>query len=84
MAYESASGIQREPGASAVAPAQPGKAVDRPRAAESAALLSGPPREEAIRLLAYSLFEERGRVGGNELDDWLKAEAILNSVNAEP
>ncbi len=30
--------------------------------------------EETIRTLAYELYEERGREGGHELDDWLRAE----------
>lgn len=83
MAYASASRFQGEPDASAVAQVQPAVAAERSRAAAPHALLPAPAREEAIRLLAYSLFEERGRVEGYDLDDWLKAEAILNSVNAE-
>jgi len=30
-----------------------------------------------IRQLAYRLYEERGRVDGCDLEDWLEAEAIL-------
>ncbi len=30
--------------------------------------------EEEIRTRAYELYEERGRDGGHELDDWLRAE----------
>jgi len=30
-----------------------------------------------IRELAYKLFEEHGRVDGNDLRDWLEAETIL-------
>ena len=30
---------------------------------------------EAIRLRAYSIFEQRGREHGHDLDDWLIAEA---------
>jgi len=30
--------------------------------------------EETIRTRAYELYEERGREGGHELDDWLRAE----------
>jgi hypothetical protein len=32
---------------------------------------------EAISNRAYELFEERGREGGRELDDWLRAEREL-------
>jgi len=31
--------------------------------------------EEAIRLRAYSIYEQRGREHGHDLDDWLIAEA---------
>jgi len=31
--------------------------------------------EEKIRLRAYQLYEERGRIDGQALDDWLQAEA---------
>jgi len=31
--------------------------------------------EEAIRLRAYSIYEQRGREHGHNLDDWLIAEA---------
>lgn len=30
-----------------------------------------------IRELAYRLYEDRGRVDGRELDDWLEAESII-------
>jgi hypothetical protein len=32
-------------------------------------------REDSIREAAYFYFEARGRVGGHELEDWLRAEA---------
>jgi hypothetical protein len=39
------------------------------------------PKEEGrtsnIRELAYRLYEERGRLDGRDLEDWLEAEAIL-------
>lgn len=31
--------------------------------------------QQQIRLRAYQLFEQRGRMHGRDLDDWLKAEA---------
>ena len=31
--------------------------------------------EDKIRLRAYQLYEERGRIDGHDLDDWLQAEA---------
>ena len=34
--------------------------------------------EETIRRRAYQLYEQRGRVDGHELDDWLQAETELS------
>ena len=31
-----------------------------------------------IALKAYELYEQRGRIDGHALEDWLKAEAIIN------
>jgi hypothetical protein len=36
------------------------------------------PVEEAIRVRAYQLYEERGRVDGQALTDWLNAQAQIN------
>lgn len=33
-----------------------------------------PTIEEAIRIRAYELFEERGRENGHDQEDWLRAE----------
>ena len=33
-----------------------------------------PGREEQIRRRAYFLYEQRGRVNGHDVDDWLQAE----------
>jgi len=38
--------------------------------------------EERIRLRAYELYEERGKLDGHALDDWLQAEAELTEQNA--
>ena len=36
--------------------------------------------EEAVRRRAYERYEERGRIDGHELEDWLEAEAqVLGS-----
>lgn len=32
------------------------------------------PDEQKIRLKAYEIYEQRGRMEGRELDDWLQAE----------
>jgi Protein of unknown function (DUF2934) len=38
-----------------------------------------PEFEELIRSRAYYLYEQRGRVDGHDLEDWLQAEAELTS-----
>jgi hypothetical protein len=38
-----------------------------------------PELEQAIRLRAYKLFEQRGRELGHDLDDWLQAQTELTS-----
>jgi hypothetical protein len=40
-------------------------------------------RDQTIRDLAYSFFEERGRVYGHELEDWLKAEAQVMQIEQQ-
>jgi outer membrane protein TolC len=40
--------------------------------------------EEQIRQRAYQLYEKRGRVDGNDMDDWLIAEReVLGSRQAK-
>jgi hypothetical protein len=36
--------------------------------------------EEAIRERAYELYEQRGRLDGHALDDWLTAEAEIHQA----
>ena len=40
--------------------------------------------EEKIRLRAYELYEERGRVYGFALGDWLQAEAEILGRRGQP
>lgn len=47
------------------------------------ALLEGPTREEMIRVRAYERYERNGRVDGNQLDDWLAAEAEVGAMMGE-
>ena len=35
-------------------------------------------RDQRIRCRAYALYEERGRVDGHDVDDWLQAEAEVS------
>ena len=37
--------------------------------------------EDEIRRRAFELFEERGGQGGQELEDWLRAEREIRSAN---
>jgi hypothetical protein len=39
-------------------------------------------REEQIRVRAYELFEQHGRHEGNDLEDWLEAEAEILEADA--
>jgi hypothetical protein len=40
-------------------------------------------REEQVRRLAYSIWEEEGCPDGRNVEHWLKAEAILQTENGE-
>jgi hypothetical protein len=40
-------------------------------------------RQQAVRLRAYAIYEQRGRQHGHDLDDWLIAEAeVVGSAYA--
>lgn len=57
-------------GTKAAQPAPPPAAAN-----PSAAAPPAEQKDEFVRQAAYCYYEARGRVGGHELDDWLKAEA---------
>lgn len=40
-------------------------------------------REQIIRATAYALFEARGCVYGHDLEDWLKAEAMVQTTTQD-
>jgi len=40
--------------------------------------LRSPELEKQIRARAYEIYEQRGRDGGHQIDDWLQAEAELS------
>jgi hypothetical protein len=46
---------------------------------KQSAAVAVPSLEEKIRLRAYTLYEERGREDGHDVDDWLRAEAELTA-----
>jgi len=43
---------------------------------------SGKPTAEDIACRAYAIYEERGRIDGGDLDDWLQAERELTQNTA--
>lgn len=46
----------------------------------TAKIETDPNREQEIRLRAYTLYEERGREDGHDIDDWLRAEAEVSTT----
>ena len=40
--------------------------------------------EEKIRLRAYQLYDQRGKIEGHALDDWLQAEAEILGTAKRP
>jgi len=42
---------------------------------------SSPNLEQAIRLRAYQLYEQRGRTPGHEHEDWFRAEQEVTAQN---
>jgi len=44
---------------------------------EPASIVTDPKLEEEIRRRAYTLYEQRGREDGHDIDDWLRAEAEI-------
>lgn len=54
----------------------------QPKAAKPAAAKPAEGHEEAVRRMAYLLYEQRGCVDGYEVDDWLRAEALVTEQAA--
>lgn len=44
------------------------------------AIAFGTAREDLIRQTAYSFYQARNFLGGHALQDWLKAEAMVNQM----
>jgi hypothetical protein len=42
-------------------------------------IVTDPNLEEEVRRRAYTLYEQRGREDGHDVDDWLRAEAELTA-----
>ena len=54
---------------------KPARPTPTPRQTPTQVTKSTPDLQEQIRRRAYELYEQRGRDGGQELGDWLKAES---------
>jgi len=50
----------------------------KPKAVKPATAGLAEGHEEAVRHVAYLLYEERGCVDGYEVEDWLRAEALVS------
>jgi hypothetical protein len=56
--------------------------ISSPHQRPAQATISTPDLQQQIRVLAYSLYEQRGREG-HELDDWLQAELEVTQQKAK-
>jgi hypothetical protein len=54
----------------------------KPQAGKPAAASPTAGHEEAVRRMAYLLYEQRGCIDGYELEDWLRAEALVTEQAA--
>jgi hypothetical protein len=54
-----------------------GKVRDSARKAGVADRAGAASAGEVVAAVAYELFEQRGRVHGHDLEDWIKAERIV-------
>jgi Protein of unknown function (DUF2934) len=73
--------------ATSPAKAVPPKQTVQPANKDAAAMASPAgaslaAKDEFVRQVAYDYYEARGRIGGYELDDWLRAEAEFERIRA--
>lgn len=54
----------------------------KPKAGKPAATNPAGGHEEAVRRMAYLLYEQRGCIDGYEVEDWLRAEALVTEQAA--
>lgn len=57
-------------------------AAKKPRVTKPAPASPADGHDEAVRHMAYLLYVERGRVDGYEVEDWLRAEALVSQQAA--
>ena len=67
----------RKPRAVERDPIAPGAAPAVPKLEVGSGATQGEEREDVIRRMAYSLYEARGYIGGRDIEDWLRAEALV-------
>lgn len=53
-----------------------------PKAGEAAAASPTAGHEEAVRRMAFLLYEQRGCIDGYEVEDWLRAEVLVTEQAA--
>jgi hypothetical protein len=57
-----------------------GKGAFRASGSQGTATVSSPQvSQEEVALVAYELFEKRGRLPGYDVEDWLEAERIVRA-----
>jgi hypothetical protein len=61
---------------------KPARPTSTPRQTPTQVRKSTPDLQEQIGHRAYELYEQRGRVDGHELDDWLQSEAEVTQKKA--
>jgi hypothetical protein len=59
------------------------KTMESSPATQKPRSVNGQPTPEAIALLSYHLYLERGSAPGNELEDWIQAEIQLAVENGK-
>lgn len=57
-------------------------AAKKPKTVKPASADPPAGHEEAVRRIAYVLYEERGCIDGHEVEDWLRAEVLVGQQAA--
>ena len=53
-----------------------------PESKSASTTTAGLVKDEAIRIRAYELYEQRGRAQGHDVEDWLQAEQEVAATDA--
>jgi hypothetical protein len=62
---------------------KPARRTPTPRQTPTQVRKSTPDIQEQIRRRAYELYEQCGRDGGHQLEDWLRAESEVTQKKAK-